>query len=771
MNHTYSLTNTNTSLSDIQTESGGRYQSNYDDSGWSTKTLPAVENTMCSYEDTDGPEVYENGVWYRRTFTADNAWNGEYVKLVFYSVNYIADVWINGTHVGYHEGGYTSFAFDISSNLNYGESNTIAIRVDNVPWGSRTDIMPGPVSDWFNYAGIIQDMYLEISDQVNIVRANVKPTSTSGNLDIKVAVYNAGNSSQNVNVNLTVYYASVTEENITSITAEGIQSTQASVTGTTSQSTTVAAGATRVLSYSLGITSPNLWTPEDPDLYVLKATLNKGGNFVEDFFTQFGVRILGIGTGAKMLINGHATFFTGSARHEEWYDTGRTATMSKIKNDLDKIQDLNVNFVRTGHYPNHPYTYLLTDRMGFAVMEEIASWWFGTYEFADQASRQIADQMWREMIFRDYNRPSILMWATCNEADRTCIKRRKAYIERLHRDVDLNYNDGRFVLQSAAGDRPGADDETQSACDIAGWTMYFGVFYGDTYYQDTLDFLDDAHTNYPNKPILNTEFGGGYSEPDDSMEQVNKEAFEEIFDALEARKSVDSNGNIVGSGFVSGTQWWTTYNWYTSKGFPLQTMAAIHMDRTTTKAVCDSMISDHAPYYNIGGLSTGTLSSSMPDPPSQSTPSEPGSVDPGDLQDFEYPDSNFDVYQAKSSRVTSPVYEGTYSCKMDAASGEYHTVGAYIYERPVDISGYDNIKVYVYSTRGGRDTVEIRLRDSSGGTYAVWSTDKTRTNSWVPIEIALSEFSGVDKTKIIKVEFCVYWGDTIYYFDDLTVCN
>ena len=773
MNHTYSLTNRSTSLSDIQTESGGRYQSNYDDSGWSTKTLPAVENTMCSYEDTDGPEVYENGVWYRRTFTADNAWNGEYVKLVFYSVNYIADVWINGDHVGYHEGGYTPFAFDVSSRLNYGESNTIAIRVDNIPWDTRTDIMPAIRSDWMNYTGVIQDMYLEISDPVNVVRANVKPTSTSGNIEVKVAVYNAGDTSQNVSVNLTVYHASVTEETITSITAEGIQSTQATVTGTTSQSTTVAAGATKVLSYSLGITSPNLWTPDDPDLYVLKASLDKGGNFVEDFFTQFGVRVLGIGSGAKMLLNGHATFFTGCARHEEWSDTGRTATMSKIKTDLDKINDMKVNFIRTAHYPNHPYTYLLTDRMGFTVMEEIPFWWSCTYEFADQASRQIADQTWREMIFRDYNRPSIIMWSTCNETGRTSLKRRKAYIERLHRDVDLNYNDGRFTVQSASADRPGADDETQNACDIAGWTMYFGVFHGGTYYQGTLDFLDAAHTNFPNKPILNTEFGY-YSAPNDSEQTEQNTCFQSTFDAFEARKSVDSEGNIVGSGFVPATQWWTAYNWYTQREqlpgpIYLQTMASIHMNRTSTKTVYNSMISDHGPYYNIGGLSTGTLPSSMPDPPSQSAPPEPGSVPAGDLQDFEYPDSNFDVYQAKSSRVTSPVYEGTYSCKMDAASGEYHSVGAYIYERPVDISGYDNIRVYVYSTRGGRDTVEIRLRDSSGGTCAIWSTDKTARNQWRPITIALSEFSGVDKTKIIKVEFCVYWGDTIYYFDDLTV--
>mgnify|MGYP001111364038 CR=1 FL=1 len=766
LDHTYSLTNRSTSLSQIEAEANGRHASQYDDSSWGTKNLPAVENIMPDYEDPNGPERYEDGVWYRRTFVADSTWSGKYNRLVFCSVNYIADVWINGTWVGYHEGGYTPFDFDISSLLNYGGSNTIALRVDNIQWGTRTDIVPAVQSDWMNYTGVIQDVYLEVSDQVNIVRADVKPLNIDGDLTIQIPVFNKDSSSKNVTVELAVYDTNVTSSSITDPTAQGIINNQVNVSGTTSQSVTVNAGATRVLTYSIGITNPNLWSPKYPNLYVLKATLKKDGNFVEDFYTQFGVRTLGIGEEGKMLLNNHATFLVGVARHEDWSDTGRTATMAKIKNDLDKIKAMKVNFIRTAHYPNHPYTYILSDRMGFAIMEEIPAWWFGTYEWADQNQRKIIDQMWREMIFRDYNRPSIILWSACNEGEGTSVDRRRATIERLHRDLDVNFNDGRFVTQSASADRPGPEDTSQNAVDVAAWTMYFGVFHGGTCYQGTLDFLDAAHANFPDKPILNTEFGY-WSQLDDSEASEQNTVFNETFDAFEARQAVDASGSIIASGFVAGTQWWTAFNWYTQLGEFVQTMGAIHMDRTTNKLVHGSIQTQHSPYYDLGGLSTSTLTSTIPPPPSQTTPGQPDSVPAGILQDFEYPDSFYNVFQAEGELDTAKVYSGQYSLKMVSTGDTYHTIGVYIYNRPVDVSSYSSVGVWIYDTVG-QNTLEIRLTDSHGDTQAIWTNQRSLKNRWKLISNSLASYTQVDLTKIIKIEFCEYWEGT-YYFDDAKV--
>lgn len=136
-------------------EAANRHQPNYDDSQWQEKLIPSVENQMNLFPQV--PEYFQNGVWYRKNFTVDSALAGKFVKLIFYAVNYVADVWLNGNYVGYHEGGYTSFAFDVSNYINFGGNNVLVVRVDNPEWGSRNDIVPYTQCDWFNYTGIIHN--------------------------------------------------------------------------------------------------------------------------------------------------------------------------------------------------------------------------------------------------------------------------------------------------------------------------------------------------------------------------------------------------------------------------------------------------------------------------------------------------------------------------------------------------------------------------------------------------------------------------------------
>lgn len=762
LNHNYSLTDRATARALIEAEGGGRHTTGYNDSGWATKALPGVENVMPAYEDPAGAEIYQDGVWYRRTFVANSTWSGRYVKLAFQSVNYIADVWINGTWVGYHEGGYTPFAFNVGPYLNFGQTNTIAIRVDNPPWGSRTDTVPATVSDWMNYTGVVQDVYLEVSDKLNVVRADVKPVNTNGDLQVRVPVFNQGTASATATVELS-FFTGNPSANITSPSAQGILGSPVSVTGTTSKTVSVGPGATRVLSYTVRIPNPNLWTPQNPNLYVVKAKLKKSGNPVDTFYSQFGVRTLGVGTGAKLLLNNRATFLVGEARHEDWADSGRTATMAKIKTDLDKIKATNVNFLRTAHYPNHPYTYLLADRMGFAVSEEIPAWWHGTYEWADQNHRKLLDQMWREMIFRDYNRASILFWSTMNEAEGTSLARRQATIERLHRDVDLNYNDGRFVIQAASADRPGATDPSQSATDVAAWTMYFGVFHGGTHYQGTLDFMDAAHAAFPSKPILNIEYGR-ISEIDDSEATQQQTTFVETFPAFEARAAVSSGAATVG--YLATTMWWTAFNWYTQRELIVQSQGASHLDRTTDKPVRASIQSAHAPYFNQGGLSTTTFTPAAPFTPGQSVPAQPASVPAGLLQDFEHPDGFYHAWQVTGELTTEQVKVGTRSLKMTGTAGEWHTIGAYLYQRPVNATGHANICVWIYDTVF-TNTVGFRLIDEAGNNKEVWTTDTTTLNAWKQMCLPLNQFSDtVNLGAVSRVQITMYWAG-VYYLDNL----
>ena len=186
-NHDISLAERDSiGYSNLLNEAQDRYLAGYDDNSWENKAIPGVENTMNTFPKV--PEYYQSGIWYRYKFNAPDSLNGKFIKLIFYSVNYIADVWLNDHYLGYHEGGYTPFVFDVSDKLNFAGQNVIAVRVDNPEWGKRKDIVPYSEVDWFNYAGIIHDVYMEVSDPVSVIRADVVPKDIYGNIQATITI-------------------------------------------------------------------------------------------------------------------------------------------------------------------------------------------------------------------------------------------------------------------------------------------------------------------------------------------------------------------------------------------------------------------------------------------------------------------------------------------------------------------------------------------------------------------------------------------------------
>jgi beta-glucuronidase len=224
-------------------------------------------------------------------------------------------------------------------------------------------------------------------------------------------------------------------------------------------------------------------------------------------------------------------------------------------------------------------------------------WWFDdaaawTYQ---NALRKIHYQMWREMVFRDRNRPSIILWSTSNE--NRDVTNRAAYNLTLNTELDTQYPDGRLVTQSAAADRPGPHDPSQANCDAAGWTMYFGVFHGGTYYEGTKQFLADAHAYHPSKPVLNTEMGVWGEGPEQIV------LFDSTFMALSEASQMNPDGSENPAGFVAASTWWTVFDWYTHlapKSY--QYMGLIHMNRTNRKVSADHVREVYLPYYVSAGL-------------------------------------------------------------------------------------------------------------------------------------------------------------------------
>lgn len=606
-NHDISLmARDSTGYSSLVMEAAGRYLANYDDSSWESKAIPSVENMMYPFPKV--PEYYENGVWYRRAFSVPDSFSGRFVKLIFYAVNYIADIWINGNYVGYHEGGYTSFSFDVSKYLNYGGTNTIAVRVDNPPWGTRKDIVPYTVCDWFNYTGIIHDVYLEASNVVSTIRTDIVPLDTLGHVQTTVILFNEGGIPRSVSAHIDVFQAAVDTNNILSEKPSALIGPQAQLTGEVDKSLMISGDSAGVWRTTVLINNPRLWTLRNPNLYIMEVTLRDStGQIVDKYYTQFGIRTVGVDS-SRILLNGKILFLTGVARHEDHPVYGRSIPDSVIYSDFLKVKSLNADYIRTAHYPNSPFTYILADRMGFAVMEEIPVWQFDDPNafIIQNEQRHVHQQMFREMVFRDYNRPSILFWSTCNE----CLDQsnRSIYIQTLNNDIKSNYNDYRLLTESAAADRPGANDPTQQFCDVAGWTMYFGIFYGSTvdYSNGTSSFLDAAHLNYPNKPIIDTEFGFWSTENNSTQNQQALVFYSTFAKAFVQYAAVNQDGTEnKQTGFLAGVTWWCAFDWY-SAGHPMgyESMGIYSMDRQTMKRVGSYMIYLYKPYNESGGVVT-----------------------------------------------------------------------------------------------------------------------------------------------------------------------
>lgn len=608
VDHALSLTKRDSqTIAQIESEGEGRHLPSFNDSAWNNISIPAVDVQMPGDENSS-PEAYHKGIWYRKLVFIPQDWESNVSTLKCLGANYTFDLWVNGQWVGVHEGGYTPFAFDLSDYLNYGEENLFAVRIDKPLPGVRQDAVPNWIAmDWWSYAGIIQDIFLESAPTVYAARVNIYPRDYNGTLDVQVVVVNRSGADRDVAVSLKPFHADLDAPGyLTDPRPAAIVGDKAYLEGAAEQAIAVAADSIGVARFSVRVIAPQRWTPKEPNLYIMRTTIDADGD-VDQHYSQFGIRTVDREDG-KLLLSGRVAFFPGVARHEEWPDSGRTATWDKIVDDLLIVRDLNALFLRTGHYPNHPYTYLATDRIGLSVYTEIPVYWLMGWNWNMQDERRIADQMFREMIFMGNNRPSILLWGTENECPFVFYQKMIEYNQRLADDFHAHIDDGRLLSQSPAADIGWQlIAKTQEPLDVAGWTTYYGVFYGDDMYQDTVDFLNDAMTANPQHPIVSTEFGI-WSEADDSDVQNQIDVFEGTWSAFVEMAALDEQGNVNPNGNLTATTWFCVFNWFTKNGLPefvapyLQTMGLIHMDRENWKPVAQVLADAYEPYFAFGGL-------------------------------------------------------------------------------------------------------------------------------------------------------------------------
>ncbi len=565
-----SLTDREASMPELLREAQGRERHDHDHARWSLIEVPGSLNLP--------PGGDEIGGWYRRTFWVPRAWDGMAATLKFGSANYLADAWVNGTWLGYHEGGYTPFAFDVGAVLRPGQRNTIAVRVDNPAWGTRNDIVPWGLADWWNYGGLTGPFWIEATPPTSLVRADVVPHLDG--LDVEVLVERrdslvaAARSPAEASVQaqaspeearaepsealvrVEVLPADVRPDNLAVASASALAARgEALLVSDQLPPVELAPGEVARLDTSFLLGGVDTWSPGHPALYVLHVEVLEGDRAGDELWTTFGLRHLGINPQrGQLLLNGEPVTFTGVGLHDERIDPGfggesdlapaqRVTDADDLLAQLDHARTVNADLIRAGHTPANPMLLMLADRLGFAVWEEIPLYHYTPLTYGIAMERGIPQQMLREMALRDMNRPSVLFHGLSNESTGT--DERLAALSELH-DIDRAIDGTRLTGQAAYGSLP--EDPTHAPLDVAGFTFYYDVFYGPDAATGTGRALFTAHRTHPGKPVLALEFGRWADGSGGPEEQAR--IFEETYPQFTFRSSERG-------GYVGATVWWT----------------------------------------------------------------------------------------------------------------------------------------------------------------------------------------------------------------------
>ena len=345
------------------------------------------------------PELfgYSGNAWYRHSFRVQPAWQRRKIHLRFEGANYATAVWLNGQLVGSHSGGFDPFEFDVTDLVEWGASNSLAVRVDNWP---RINRVPNSFAGWWNYGGIYRSVVLKALPQVRISDIFIHSEQVVDGQPLRVNLELLNESDQVVVVNPV---AKVKSDNLTLEMNDpgGVR---------------LAPGESRSVELSGPLSQPRLWSPQSPALYNIQLDLFSGRKLLDRTGLYFGVRKFEV-RGKQLLLNNQPIYLTGFDRHEEYYGTGRVDPDNQLFDDLSMIQKLGGNTVRM-HYQAHPDLYDIADALGLMVFAEIPAWQIGVKDIKEWDNPEVwqtTETMLRTLIHDLKNHPSVVIWSVGNE--------------------------------------------------------------------------------------------------------------------------------------------------------------------------------------------------------------------------------------------------------------------------------------------------------------------------------------------------------------------
>jgi len=355
---------------------------------WTTIDLP---HTWNQWDATDlVPGYRRNASWYKKDMVIPTKENAQYL-LHFEAVNLQAEIFVNGQLAGSHIGGYVGFEVDITSYVKKGVSNEILVRADN---GYNRDIIPSQKADFFIYGGITRDVFLKIVPSQHLKKVTVSTPKLS-----------AESAQTNVKININNFQ----KDNSISVQCELIEKTTGKIILNTKSDNITK----NEISIDLPVlNNPLLWSPDAPNLYLLKTKLIQAGQVVDELTETIGYRWYEFEPNGPFFLNGKRLLIRGTHRHEEHAGYGMAVPNEIHRKDMEMIKEMGANFVRLGHYPQDPEVYKAANELGLILWDELP--WCrggaGNTTWKDNTIRLLEEQ-----IQQNYNHPSIFFWSVGNE--------------------------------------------------------------------------------------------------------------------------------------------------------------------------------------------------------------------------------------------------------------------------------------------------------------------------------------------------------------------
>lgn len=470
----------------------GYYNYRYEphDNGYFRDAKPADPSALLEYDfdasptlrvpgdwNSQRPELflYEGTVWYRRLFDVEPE-EGRRLFVHFGAANYEARAWLNGEELGHHVGGFTPFAFEVTDQVREG-SNSLVVKVDDM---RRRDGVPTVNTDWWNYGGLTRSVLL-----LSLPETFVRDYALRLGADRKITGW------------VELDGPEPTRDVVVRIPEAGVETkvrTDESGRGTFALDAEAVSGLER-------------WSPETPKLYDVELAITGPGSEERDVVRdRMGFRTLET-RGHDILLNGEPVFLRGISIHEEAPGGGRAATRHEARTLLSWAKELGCNFVRLAHYPHNEHMVREAERMGLMVWAEIPVYW--TILWENQPTYDLAEQQLREMITRDKNRASVVIWSVANETPRG--EPRLRFLTSLI-DEARRLDPTRLISAATEitwttdeqGDGIHLDDPLGEHLDVLGVNEYVGWYVREPEAAPSIRW----HTSY-DKPLLISEFGAG----------------------------------------------------------------------------------------------------------------------------------------------------------------------------------------------------------------------------------------------------------------------